>query len=131
MGTGDFYKGTFCPGCGVGIAVDEDGCCLNCGADAVGIEVDKILNSLTSFRARAEKAEAERDALASRFNEARTSRDIFEHLLDEARTAGIMMAERLEKEENDSPIWPYLTDDESDAVAMALSWRTPEHEEEP
>ena len=29
-----------CSTCGLGIAVDEDGCCATCGRDAVAVRVD-------------------------------------------------------------------------------------------
>ena len=37
---------TFCPECGFGVSVDEDGLCLTCGATAVGSAVDQLLNDL-------------------------------------------------------------------------------------
>ena len=33
---------TFCPECGFNIEVDEDGCCIDCGATAVGNAVDML-----------------------------------------------------------------------------------------
>ena len=33
--------GTWCPQCGRGVAVDEDGCCTACGADATGPGADQ------------------------------------------------------------------------------------------
>jgi len=33
---------TFCPECGFGVSVDEDGCCAMCGATATGTAVDKL-----------------------------------------------------------------------------------------
>ena len=33
---------TFCPECGFGVAVDEDGCCVSCGCDATGPAVDEL-----------------------------------------------------------------------------------------
>ena len=33
---------TFCPECGFGVAVDEDGCCLYCGSVATGSAVDDL-----------------------------------------------------------------------------------------
>ena len=36
---------TFCPECGFGVAVDEDGCCLYCGSVATGIAVDELANT--------------------------------------------------------------------------------------
>jgi hypothetical protein len=34
---------TFCPECGPGVPVDEDGCCMSCGATAIGAAVDEIM----------------------------------------------------------------------------------------
>jgi len=31
---------TFCPECGPGVNVDNDGCCVHCGATATGKAVD-------------------------------------------------------------------------------------------
>ena len=36
---------TFCPECGFGAKVDEDGCCVHCGCDAVGPAVDKLIST--------------------------------------------------------------------------------------
>jgi len=33
---------TFCPECGFNIPVNEDGCCLSCGATAIGTAVDEL-----------------------------------------------------------------------------------------
>ena len=33
---------TFCPECGFGVAVDEDGCCVSCGSVATGPAVDEL-----------------------------------------------------------------------------------------
>jgi len=33
---------TFCPECGPGVPVDEDGLCVQCGATAVGKAVDNL-----------------------------------------------------------------------------------------
>ena len=33
---------TFCPQCGINIAVDEDGCCMICGATATGPGVAEL-----------------------------------------------------------------------------------------
>lgn len=35
-------KKTFCPQCGYGVPIDEDGCCIHCGADATGRGVDSL-----------------------------------------------------------------------------------------
>lgn len=32
---------TWCPQCGPDVCCDEDGCCINCGADATGDGVEK------------------------------------------------------------------------------------------
>ena len=50
---------TNCPDCGRNVAVDEDGCCSMCGADALHYGVDGILDEL-----RAVKGEVERKAKA-------------------------------------------------------------------
>lgn len=39
---------TWCPCCGYGVAVDEDGCCGACGADATGEGADDALRARTS-----------------------------------------------------------------------------------
>ena len=33
---------TFCPECGFSVEIDEDGCCIDCGATAVGDAVDML-----------------------------------------------------------------------------------------
>ena len=33
---------TFCPECGFGVKVDEDGCCVSCGSVATGPAVDEL-----------------------------------------------------------------------------------------
>ena len=43
---------TFCPECGPGIAVDEEGLCLGCGATAIGSWVGEVLSALNKFRER-------------------------------------------------------------------------------
>lgn len=35
---------TFCPECGFGVSVDEEGLCGMCGATAVGSAVDKLVS---------------------------------------------------------------------------------------
>jgi hypothetical protein len=55
---------TWCPQCGPRVAVDEDGCCASCGADATGdgadragaalAELDRIRRELTSLGKRLE-----------------------------------------------------------------------------
>lgn len=42
---------TFCPECGWNVAIDDDGCCLLCGATATGPAVDKIDGLLRAVRA--------------------------------------------------------------------------------
>ena len=37
---------TFCPQCGFGVKVDEDSCCVHCGAMATGEAVDQLFNIL-------------------------------------------------------------------------------------
>jgi hypothetical protein len=39
---------TFCPECGFGVDVDEDGCCVSCGATAVGRAIDGFLDMIQS-----------------------------------------------------------------------------------
>lgn len=34
---------TWCPQCGPGVPIDEDGCCATCGATATGRGVDAVL----------------------------------------------------------------------------------------
>lgn len=50
---------TFCPDCGPNVEVDEDGCCVSCGADATGPGVEKVaqlLEDLAHERIRTIKA---------------------------------------------------------------------------
>lgn len=37
---------TFCPQCGFGVKIDEDGCCIHCGSSATGDAVDSLFNDL-------------------------------------------------------------------------------------
>lgn len=37
---------TWCPMCGPGVAVDEDGCCTSCGSTAMGEGADEALEAL-------------------------------------------------------------------------------------
>ena len=37
---------TWCPECGLGVPIDEDGCCASCGATATGKGVDRALRVL-------------------------------------------------------------------------------------
>lgn len=39
---------TFCPQCGAGVPVDEDGCCRICGANAMGDGVDTLFRYVES-----------------------------------------------------------------------------------
>ena len=36
---------TFCPECGFNVSVDEDGCCILCGATATGSAVNSLFDS--------------------------------------------------------------------------------------
>lgn len=48
---GEQYLKTFCPQCGVNVAIDEDGCCAECGSYAVVSEAAFIsLRSLQAVR---------------------------------------------------------------------------------
>ncbi len=67
--TDDEYN-TFCPACGLGVDVDDDGCCKLCGATATGVEASRVAALLyekesraTTAEARAREVEQERDAL--------------------------------------------------------------------
>jgi len=40
MARRDHPNNTWCPQCGYGISVDEEGCCISCGGDAMGEGVD-------------------------------------------------------------------------------------------
>jgi len=42
---------TWCPQCGLGVKIDEDGCCKTCGATATGEGVDQILMLHRSLKA--------------------------------------------------------------------------------
>jgi ribosomal protein S27AE len=56
---------TFCPECGAGVKVDEDGNCSLCGACAMGPELNKLLNKLDVSEAQRVSAErAAGDAVA-------------------------------------------------------------------
>jgi hypothetical protein len=57
---------SWCPQCGPKVFVDEDGCCLMCGADAVGAGVDLALAILDDFATR----EGLRETLAAYAHEA-------------------------------------------------------------
>ena len=46
------WTGSWCPQCGPDVSVDEDGCCLMCGCDAVGAGAE------TALRLRAARDEA-------------------------------------------------------------------------
>lgn len=41
---------TLCGQCGFDVKVDEDGCCVTCGADATGPYVDQALNQILSLK---------------------------------------------------------------------------------
>ena len=38
---------TFCPECGFGVDVDDDGCCALCGSTATGSAVDRLLAGIS------------------------------------------------------------------------------------
>lgn len=40
---------TLCPGCGFDVGVDENGCCITCGADATGPGVEQAHLYLSFF----------------------------------------------------------------------------------
>lgn len=42
---------TLCPECGIGVSVDEDGCCVHCGATATGRGVRGALAEIQRLRA--------------------------------------------------------------------------------
>lgn len=42
MSTQEQMTKTFCPECGFGVQVDDDGCCVTCGATATGPAVDAL-----------------------------------------------------------------------------------------
>mgnify|MGYP007090096622 CR=1 FL=1 len=37
---------TLCPQCGIGVPIDEDGCCTTCGCTATGPGVDAALSRI-------------------------------------------------------------------------------------
>ena len=45
---GDYKMETFCPECGFDVPVDEDGCCVSCGATATGKAVDMLFKILST-----------------------------------------------------------------------------------
>jgi len=49
---------TLCPECGPDVHVDEDGCCVNCGADAVGRGVEVVREHLRKLKTQARNARA-------------------------------------------------------------------------
>ena len=67
---------TFCPECGPGVKVDRDGCCLKCGATAVGAAAERFddlrerCEHLTTHNAELIK---ERDAYEARRKEVQAS----------------------------------------------------------
>lgn len=36
-------KQTLCPECGLSVPIDEDGCCITCGATSVGKGADEVI----------------------------------------------------------------------------------------
>ena len=54
---------TLCPECGPRVAVDEDGCCVSCGAVAMGRGVDTVFAKLA--KAGAEIQAVKRELLSS------------------------------------------------------------------
>ena len=42
-------RGTWCLQCGQGVRIDEDGCCLHCGATAVGKGADRVFALLAEI----------------------------------------------------------------------------------
>ena len=46
----DMYFHTLCTECGPDVPIDEEGCCLQCGAFADGVFATKILNELDVLR---------------------------------------------------------------------------------
>lgn len=47
---------TLCPECGIGVSVDEDGCCVHCGATATGRGVRDALAEIQRLRAERDTA---------------------------------------------------------------------------
>jgi len=58
MARSDHPNNTWCPQCGYGISVDEEGCCISCGGDAMGEGVDAAV-ALLEWIAELEKRIAE------------------------------------------------------------------------
>jgi len=48
-------KHTFCPQCGWNVKVDEDLCCVECGATAAGEAVDRLCAELEMRKQQSEK----------------------------------------------------------------------------
>jgi hypothetical protein len=41
--SGELKMNTFCPECGPNVSIDEDGCCVTCGATAIGSAVNEAV----------------------------------------------------------------------------------------
>lgn len=57
---------SFCPQCSWGVEVDEDGCCVNCGATAIGDAINNAMITDSSLLAKYLAAEAEAEYYADR-----------------------------------------------------------------
>lgn len=60
-------RGTWCPECGPGVSVDEDGCCATCGATATGPGVDAIIAEVRQLREEVSFLRADRDGVVSQY----------------------------------------------------------------
>lgn len=82
-----------CPDCGLGVGVDDDGCCATCGLDCFGFENGRsaaLLRHVEEFERVAEKANAaraDRDRLRAENDALRAEVERMREALDAARNA--------------------------------------------
>jgi hypothetical protein len=99
---------TWCPECGYGVKIDEEGCCISCGVTAIGKGVDQAL----AAEARTERERQRgKDLLALGQNEKRHLRAIIddrEFRLDKIRQALHRALERIEQAEQRAQAWARL-----------------------
>jgi hypothetical protein len=82
---------TWCPICGPGLPIDEDGCCTSCGSTATGEGSDEALAVLAEL----ESLRAERDFACAEVERLQSGQEVVEACAEARRQAE--RAERLEK----------------------------------
>jgi hypothetical protein len=82
---------TWCPICGPGLPIDEDGCCTSCGSTATGEGSDEALAVLAEL----ESLRAERDEACAEVERLQSGQEVVEACAEARRQAE--RAERLEK----------------------------------